>query len=176
MLAEGIDTCLPDNYTACDLHRGLPVGTERDRRDGRRGLVYEAEADQFRCSQGKVISRRSERQHGGQRVTVYRTKSSCEGCPLMAECLTQAKAKPKYVYVTDHAQILQTAQERFREPEHRQRYRQRGPAVETVFAFLRGALGYVGWLLRGSQGVASEASLFKTAYQLRKLHALWAAA
>jgi len=105
---------------------------------------------------------------------VYRTKTSCEGCPLMAECLIRAKAKHKHVYVTEHAQALQSARERFRDPEHRKRYRQRGPAVETVFAFLRSALGYVRWLLRGRQGVASEASLFKTAYQVRKLHALWA--
>jgi len=65
LLAAGLDTCLPDNYTACDLHRGLPVGTEREKRDGRRGLVYEPEADQFRCSQGKVIPRKGQRQQSG---------------------------------------------------------------------------------------------------------------
>lgn len=71
---------------------------------------------------------------------------------------------------------LTAARERFATAEHRERYRQRGSTVETVFGFLRGTLGYTRWQLRGSGRGACEGRLFKTADQLRKLHLRWAGA
>ena len=52
---------------------------------------------------------------------------------------------------------------------HLQRYR-RAPAIGTVFGFVRGVPGFVRWQVRGSERVAAEASLFKTAYHIRKRH------
>ena len=49
----------------------------------------------------------------------------------------------------------EAARERFNEPEHRERYRERGHAVETVFGFVRGTLGFTRWALRGSVRVAT---------------------
>ena len=48
-------------------------------------------------------------------------------------------------------------------------------AVETVFGFVRGTLGYDRWWLRGSKRVACEGSLLKVAYQIRKVQVAWAA-
>jgi hypothetical protein len=35
LIRAGIDTCVPDPHTACDLHRGQPIGTTRARTQGR---------------------------------------------------------------------------------------------------------------------------------------------
>ena len=67
---------------------------------------------------------------------------------------------------------LAAARQRFEEREHQERYRHRGEAVETVFGFVRGTLGYARWLLRGREGVAREGRLFKMAYQIRKVHSM----
>ena len=65
---------------------------------------------------------------------------------------------------------------RFNDADMRQRYRMRGACVEGVFGFIRGALGYGRWLLRGSERVKREGKLMELAYQFRKVHLRWAGA
>ena len=72
--------------------------------------------------------------------------------------------------------LLDSLRQRFCEQGHRERYHQRAAAIETVFAYLKRTLGFTGWLLRGTNAVAAEASLFKIAYQLKKVHVRQAAA
>ncbi len=176
LLGAGIDTCIPDSNTAGDLHRGLPIGTTRARGQGSVSLTYDSKADCYRCPQGNELRRVQERQHCGQRVRVYRAVHPCRTCPLAAACLTQKRAQYKMLKVGDHHALLEAARQRFADPDHRARYRQRGPAVEGIYAFTRSALGFTRWLLRGKQGVDCEGTLFKAAYQLRKVHVRWAAA
>ena len=80
------------------------------------------------------------------------------------------KAKRRTLKVGEDHVILEEARQRFADPEHVERYHHRGEAVETVFAFLRGALGYTRWTLRGDERVSCESRLFKLAYQVRKVH------
>ena len=60
---------------------------------------------------------------------------------------------------------------RFAEADHVERYRERAPMVETVFARLRWLLGYGRWMLRGKVRVAAEGCLFTAALQIRKIQA-----
>ena len=170
LIQLGIDTCVPDTNTACDLHRGEPIGTQQSRTRGSVPFQYEEEADQWICPEGNVLRFEQTREHYGQQVRVYRAQRPCEGCPLAAQCLTQKKAKHRTLMVGQYHEDLAAARQRFEEPEHQERYRHRGDAVETVFGFVRGTLGYARWLLRGREGVAREGRLFKMAYQIRKIH------
>ena len=176
LLEAGLDTCIPDSNTAGDLHSGQRVGTTRDRTRGNVPLTYDQAADVFRCPEGNTLVRVSHRRDYGQFVTTYRAKRDCRSCPMASECLTQPHAKRRSVKMADHGEALEAARKRFPDPEHVGRYRRRGPAVETVFAYMRAILGYTRWLLRGKEGVAAEATLFKLAYQTRKVHRRWAAA
>jgi transposase len=175
LLVAGLDLCVPDPQTAADLHRGLPIGTTQARTRGTVPFVDAPAEDVYRCPEDNILVPTQQRQHYGQRVTVYRAQAPCRPCPLAAVCLTQANAKHRTLQVGQYQEWLKAARQRFAEPEHQERYRHRGEAVETVFGFLRGTLGYVRWLLRGQEKVASEARLFKTAYQFRKVHCAWAA-
>lgn len=174
LLSAGIDTCIPDSHTACDLHRGQPIGTTRSKSQGSVPLEYDAEANCYRCPEGNTLLPGAHIQDCGQMVTVYRAKQPCTDCPQAGDCLTQPTAKHRTVKRGDHADMLEEARQRFSEAEHQDRYHHRGEVVETVFGFIRGTLGYVRWMLRGKDRVASEARLFKTAYQLRKVHIRWA--
>jgi hypothetical protein len=175
LLLSGVEVCVPDSNTAGDLHRGRPVGTTRSR--GRKWVefVYDADSDLFRCPEGNVLRPSQRRKHGGQLVLVYRAERDCDDCPLSGDCLHQAGAKRRTVKVGRYDAILEASRQRFNEPEQRERYRHRGEAVETVFGFLRGVLAYTRWRLRGSERVACEGRLMKTAYQMRKVHGAWAA-
>jgi hypothetical protein len=176
LLEAGLDTCIPDSNVARDLHTGRKAGTTRDSVRGNVPMTYDSEADCYRCPEGNALVQIGHRRDGGQFITIYRAREDCRCCRLASECLTQPKAKHKTLKVADRSEILEAARQRFSDPEHIARYRRRGPAVETVFAYMRAVLGYTRWLLRGKERVAAEATLFKVAYQARKVHLRWAAA
>jgi transposase len=175
LIGSGIDTCIPEPNTAADLHRGLPIGTTRAANRGSVPFEYDAERDLWQCPEGNTLGRRQQRQEHGQQITVYRAQQPCLGCPRAGECLTYPGARFRTLGVGENAAVLAQARERFAEPEHQERYRRRGDAVETVFGFIRGTLGYAQWFLRGKDRVACEGRLFKAAYQFRKVHIGWAA-
>ena len=103
-------------------------------------------------------------------MQVYRAKRDCRGCPLAEECLVRANTKRRTLTVSLYQEELTAARERFNDREHQTRYRARGPAVETVFGFLRASLGFRRWSLRGKKRVAAEGEFFALAYQFRKIH------
>lgn len=174
LIEAGIDICIPDSNTACDLHRNQPIGTTRARSQGMVELVYAADSDRFTCPEGNVLVPTQERQSHGQLVMVYRAERDCTPCPRKDECVTKPGAKRRMVKVGQYASLLEAARQRFCNPEHVDRYHHRAEAVETVFGFLRGTLGYARWLLRGMDGAEAEAHYFKAAYQIRKVHRAWA--
>jgi transposase len=176
LIRAEVDTCIPDSHTAADLHRGRPIGTTAAKTRGKVPLTYDAERDAYHCPEGNTLVRTEHRRQDGQYVTVYRAQEPCVDCPQRTDCLTQEKAKHRTLKVADDHELLEAARQRFREPEHQERYHHRGEQVETVFGFLRGTLGFTRWLLRGAKKVECEAKLFKTAYQFRKVHRAWAGA
>lgn len=174
LLAAGLDLCVPDSNTACDLHRGQPIGTTRARARGQVAFQYDPGRDCYRCPQGNELRRRQQRRVHGQTVTDYRAVRDCRDCPLASVCLTQARAKRRTLRVGVEQPALAAALQRFAQPEHQERYRHRGEIVERVFGFVRGVLGYTRFLLRGKERVACEGRLIKVGYQLRKVHGAWA--
>lgn len=173
LIASGIDTCIPDVHTACDLHRGASIGTTRARVYGRVPFTYDPEQDRYTCPEGNVLQFGWTRKRDGQTSRVYLAVRDCTGCPLAAQCIRQKDAKRRHYYVGDNHEALEQARRRFEQAEHQARYHQRGPAIETIFGFLRSTLGYIRWLLRGKEKVACEAELFKLAYQVRKIGSAW---
>jgi len=176
LIRAGIDPCVPDPHTACDLHRGQPIGTTRARTQGEVPLTYVTASDRYVCPEGNELRPRQQRQKWGQWVTIYRAVRDCRGCPRAGDCLRQAGAARRTLCVGREAELLEAARQRFAEAAHQERYHHRGEVVESVFGFVRAVLGYHGWLLRGREGVACEGRLFKVAYQVRKVHAAAAAA
>jgi transposase len=176
LLAQGLEVCVPDANTACDLHRGQPVGTTRSRSQGSVPFTYDAAENVYHCPEGNVLRPTQRRHEAGQCRTVYVAEASCQGCPQAAACLRDPAAAHRTLRVGDAQEELLAALARFAEPEFQEQYRHRGEAVETVFGFLRGTLGYVRWYLRGAPKVACEGKLFTLAYQFRKVHRAWAGA
>ncbi len=176
LIEQGLDTCVPDSDTAGDLHRGQRVGTLREKKQGQVPLLYDEPADVYRCPEGNTLTPRQVRTQHGQQRKVYRATTSCQPCPRARECLRQRNADRRTLKVGRYADALEAARQRFNDPAQQTRYRHRGELVETVFGFLCGTLGYRRWLLRGKERVSCEETLFKVAYQVRRLHASWALA
>lgn len=169
LLTAGVDVCIPDSNTAGDLHRGRPVGTTRGRTGPDAFLTWDATSSTFRCLGDNELRPTQARMAGGQVCTVYRAVAPCTPCPYAAECLQRKGAQHRTVRMGRYHAELETARQRFNEPEVQAQYRQRGPAIETVFAFLEHVLGYRRWSLRGKKGTAAEAQWLGLAFQLRKI-------
>jgi hypothetical protein len=176
LLMKGINVCIPDSNTACDMHRGQRIGTTQSKATGSVTLEYDKQADLYRCPEGNILLPGKPHRDGAQMVTAYRAQRLCTGCPLESKCLSQPNAKRRYVKRVENADLLETARLKFHDPEHQRRYHHRSETVETIFGFIRNSLGYTRWSIRGASRVAAEGKLFTVAYQLRKLHVRWQAA
>lgn len=173
---RGIEVCVPDSFTACDIRRSLEAGTTRKRIMGQVEMTYDEGKDCYRCPEGATLAFVQERRSRGQTVRVYQANADCRSCPSASRCLTQAKTKRRMLVVgTRHAQ-LSSVLARFKDPKYIAAYKKRAHAVETVFGFLRGTLGYYSWMLRGNHGVRCELQLLTAAYQFRKVHSAMKAA
>ena len=170
LIEAGIDVCIPDPNTSCDLHRDQPIGTTLTRITGTVTFDYNAEADAYTCPEGNTLAFRQSRIERGQDYRIYVAERSCEDCPLRGQCGRKERGKHRTLHVLVNKAVIEAHLARFGEEAHKQRYRKRGPAVETVFGFMRSALGYLRWQLRGSERIRCEANLFKAAYQIRKVH------
>jgi Transposase DDE domain len=167
---RGIDTCIPDSFTACDLHNGHSVGTTLTRKMGKVSFEYDASEDCYNCPEKNRLVYKKNRWHSGRELKVYQAERECAGCPRAADCLANKDTKRRSLHVYIHSSEITAILARFSEREHRERYWNRGPAVETVFGFMRSVLGFTRWIVRGAERVRCEAVLFQTAYQFRKLH------
>jgi transposase len=176
LIEEGVDVCIPDSNTACDLHRDQPIGTTLLRSTGSVHFDYDVQRDLYTCPQDNELRFYQSRRDNGKDYRIYRAARPCEDCPLRSNCGREGSGKYRRLRVADNKATLTAHLARFSTVEHKQRYRRRAPAVETVFGFLRGVLGYVRWQLRGENRVACEARLFSAAYQIRKIHRHFAAA
>ena len=173
---RGIDTCVPDGSTAKSLREGLDSSPSlpADAFSPSVARVYDGERDVFVCGAGHDLSVTQTLERGGRAVKIYTTKTLCTGCPLASLCLHKSDAKHRTTSrPVDAANPVDAALARFADPEHQERYHNRAMIVETVFGFLRHILGYDHWMVRGKDRVASEDTLFKTAYQFRKVHCAW---
>lgn len=166
----GIDVCIPTTATACDLRRGLPLGTTAARAASSTTMIYVPDGDYYVCPEDKKLLFSQMRTDKGVDAKIYRAQSDCTGCPLAEQCLTQRLAKRRTLTVPIENALLTQLQERFQDAAHQSRYHHRAEAVETVFGFTRANLGVDHWMVRGTKRVEAEATLLSAAYQVRKVH------
>lgn len=172
LLLEGLDVCIPNAFTACDMRRGLPHGATASDRRGSVRMEYDQVLDQYTCPEGNVLRLVEYRTNRGADRKVYKAKRSCSDCPLQNECMVKIGAKYRRLYVTNEFDIIRENQDRFADEDHRARYHERAPAIETVFAVIRRSMGVNQWSVRGAKRVEAEAQIITAGYQLRKLYAL----
>jgi transposase len=170
LLNEGIDVCVPDSNTSWDLRYGRPVGACRGKSSGSVSFEYDCERDVYICPEGNELHNKGVAKEKGQLLTTYKAIRSCQGCPLSKDCLKDETVKRRTIKRGAHHDQLIEHQQRFANRDFQERYRNRGPAVETVFAWMRTIGKYTRWFLRGKERVACEATVMKTAYQFNKVH------
>lgn len=165
LLLSGLDVLVPDSTTAGQMRR-----PEVEPEEPGPSFVKVEGRDAYLCPEGKLLKLEDRFERGGQQFKKYVAVTSCLDCPLAPSCLKNKTAKRRNLTIGEHHSLLQDHLAKFQTPETRRSYYARGPGIETVFSFLKTALGFTRWQLRGAGKVKKESLLLAMAYQTRKLH------
>ena len=166
---SGMDLCVPDSYTAYDLHHHEEIGYKRTQSARSVPMTYLPEEDVYVCPEGNRLVFTQQRSSPSATEREYRAQRPCSECPLASACLKQATAKYRNLKVSVYEDIHRQLREQFSQEDRQALYRHRAEQIETVFAFIRSSLGFHRWSLRGSDRVQSEGMLMACGYQFRKV-------
>jgi hypothetical protein len=161
----GLDVVVPDATTAGAMRRAVPETPapkiEFTKIEGRNA---------YGCPGGNILTLKQHWESGGQTFSQYKAKALCTGCPFANQCLSKPTNKHRYITVQQYGAQVREYLAQFDNPEMREAYYARGPAVETTFGVITTTMNFHRWSVRGSQKVASETELLKVSYQARKIH------
>jgi len=132
-------------------------------------FTYDAEADAYRCREGKLLKPTEGRKtNTGGRIEIryVSRKADCEACPLRSRCLSK-KATTRTVYRWEHEDVLERHRARMKDAEAQMR--RRAELAEHPFGTLKCRAGYRHFLVRGFNKVRGEWSLMALCYNFSRL-------
>jgi transposase len=127
---------------------------------------YIDSVDVYVCPGSEVLrpSGQPHEKNGSYRTRYTRPASACQGCPLMAACLSTPNS-PRSVYRSEHADLVAAHRERMA-ADGAARMRERAALVEHPFGTLKRWFGWDHFLVRGFKKVRGEMSLMVMGYNL----------
>lgn len=148
-----------------DKHRAL---SKQGRISGER-FHYHRSIDIYVCPGGEVLHPKGQPQQKNAtlRTRYSRPASQCQGCPLMAICLSKPDS-PRSVYRSEHAERVAAHRQRMDE-QGSERMRQRAGLVEHPFGTLKRWFGWDHFLVRGFEKVSGEMSIMVLGYNLTRV-------
>lgn len=135
-------------------------------------FVYDEEADQYYCPQGRPMPYRRmntvDRSRGRRQWRIYQC-ADCRGCPLAAACLSPKRKHARTISRDAYEKVRERTAARMSDPAVRKRYDQRARIAETPFGILKSVMGLRQFLLRGLEKVKTEWRWAATAFNIIKL-------
>jgi transposase len=137
-------------------------------------FVYDAENDHCVCPQGERLPfdgiKSREKAHPYD-VRVYRCQSY-ETCPVRWQCSPNKRGRTVQIHPKHEALVRQ--REKLRDEKLRAMLKQRSSTVEPVFGWIKEAMGFRRWTVRGLEKVQAQWILLSTAINLTRLKRHWA--
>lgn len=138
-------------------------------------FVYDAENNQCICPRGEVLPFHGMRPRDKAvpyEVAVYRCQSY-ESCPVRWQCSSSKTGRTVQIHPNHDALVRQ--REKLKDETMRAILKQRGATVEPVFGWVKEAMGFRRWTVRGLDKVKTQWLLLCTAMNLLRLHKAWIA-
>ena len=155
-----IDGYIPDNKL-----ESLDEKEENEKRYDKSNFVYDEEADQYICPEGKPLVSHSKIEKKGREVTVYRG-TDCEGCPVRKKC---TKAQARTVTRDGREPLQEKMREKLRSEEGKKIYQMRSYTVEPVFGNIKWNKRRLIMSMRGKRKVKGEFLLMCLAHNIGKI-------
>ena len=159
---KGIDAFIPDPEFQGNQRR--PTKEEFFHRSR---FTRDEAQDCFICPAGqKLPFSHLQKRKKKEPLRMYRCRDSA-GCPLRDQCTRNRMGRTIALY--PYFKELNAMREKLKTGLGKRTYRRRQVIVEPVFATLKRAMGFTGFLLRGLQKVRGEFMLACIAHNVRKL-------
>jgi transposase len=182
-----VDTPVPETHPARrddpsqplpqDRIAALPRRRSSGKLDGN-AFLFDPARNCYWCPMGRALpehGRGYRKTRSGKVLYVEYMCLDCTRCPLAGECLSR-KATRRRVARDEYESARENTARRMATPEGKEAYRHRAPVIEGTFGTIKGNMGVRFFLLRGLQKVRTEWLWICTAFNLRKLLKLLAAA
>jgi hypothetical protein len=134
---------------------------------------YRAEEDVVICPQGERLQFEAVRTNRGKRYAVrgYRCRSF-RACPVREECSRNPAGR--LIEISPYHAAVTKQRQKQGDPAKQKLYRKRKMIVEPVFGIIKQARGFRRWTVRGLENVQTQWSLVCSAFNLKKMYAVWA--
>ena len=159
---KGIDAYIPDPEL-----QGRQRRPPKEKYFHRSRFIRQEAEDCFICPAGQKLSFfRLQKDTHGSMLRVYLCHGSAT-CPLKPKCTKAGRGRT--ISISAHAKELQAMRDKLETESGKRIYQRRQAIVEPVFATLKRAIGFAGFLLRGLPKVRGEFALLCLAHNLRKI-------
>lgn len=154
---QGITATVPRADTSGSRVHGLYLKAD---------VVYDPDADVYRCPAGVTLSYRSTVEQQGLQMRSYRT-TACPACSLRSRCTTGNERRIKR---WEHEHLVKAADARRRGPAAPMMTRR--STVEHPFGTIKAWIGHTHFLTRRLENVRSEVALNVLAYNIKRMISL----
>lgn len=188
---ENIDAYIPDpmfrkrdpRFADADAHKGKTRKNVYDtsKKKNMRGFTqqdftYHKDEDYFICRSGHRLNPWGEHKKSGGKIYGIEKKNYCAQCPLLAQCMPNAKASSRKTLTVDNGDAAfrrlpysQKMKAKIDSPAGREIYSHRLGIVEPVFANTSAHKGMNKFTLRGRIKVNIQWTLFIIVHNLSKI-------
>lgn len=138
---------------------------------GKQAFVYDPDQDCYFCPQGRrLIFRRFQNRQKTKRDYRIEKSALCRACEHFGQCTRSRQGRT----ITRHKYeaLREEIDRRLEQPEMREIYGRRKGRVEHPFGYIKKAIGFVQFSLRGRLAVRAEASLVATCFNITRMIAL----
>jgi transposase len=131
-------------------------------------FVYDQQTDCYRCPQGqRLIFRRLHNKEGTKRDYRIEKPAICRACQHFGSCTKSNQGRTVVRHVNE--QLKEHIEQRFAKPEYRQIYEKRKERVEHPFGYIKKAIGFSQFGLKGLHGAQAEAAIVATCFNLTRM-------
>ena len=155
-----VDGYIPDNKL-----ESLDEKEESESRYDKSNFVYDEEADEYSCPEGKVLIPYTKKIKDGRELTIYRG-TDCEGCSVRKKC---TKSQARTITRDGREPLQEKMREKLRSEEGKKIYQMRSYTVEPVFGNMKWNRKRLMMSMRGKRKVKGEFLLMCLAHNIGKI-------
>lgn len=134
-------------------------------------FVYDEQTDCYRCPQGqRLIFRRFQNNEHTKRDYRIEKPALCRACRHFGACTKSNQGRTVTRHINE--KLKEQIQQRFEQAEYRQIYEKRKERVEHPFGYIKKAIGFGQFGLKGRKGAQAEAAIVATCFNLTRMIAI----
>lgn len=129
------------------------------------------------CQNKKALKLYKERKTNGDRSNVYRIekKEECENCPMYKDCRGKSTGEKEFWVkkkILDNIETIHEMKNKIRTEEGRMIYSKRMPTIEKIFGYIKNAINFNRFLVRGLEKVKTVWAIICSVYNLKRIYNL----